>query len=373
MLRLILLGGFLGAGKTTTMLAAAGHLRSQGRQVAVVTNDQGGRLVDTRVAGSQAGAVGEVTGGCFCCRFEDLATTVAELARGGTDTVIAEAVGSCADLQATVVRPLRRLHGEDVDVAPLTTLVEPARLEELADVGAGPGADTRAEEHELAYLFGRQLEEADVIALNKADTRSPRTMAFMADVVRRAYPQATVRTCSARTGEGLPDLIDAWTRRPGTARDLDIDYERYARAEARLGWLNTDLMLRPASSSHDFDPCVWVRAVLAEVSRSAAATGVLVGHVKLAVQGAGRLVRGSLVAAGGQPDVHPAVAGRIPEAAVVLNARLSSSPSDLEALVRRSVALADEQSGTSSLWGELAAFTPAYPRPVHRMPATQTV
>jgi G3E family GTPase len=39
MFRLVLLSGFLGAGKTTTMLAAARLLRERGNRVAVVTND----------------------------------------------------------------------------------------------------------------------------------------------------------------------------------------------------------------------------------------------------------------------------------------------------------------------------------------------
>src|SRR6266545_5220088 len=166
MFRLVLLGGFLGAGKTTTALTAARRLRSSGHRVAIVTNDQGTDLVDTRlVAWHLGGVVGEVTGGCFCCRFEDLADTISEVVRAGrADTVIAEAVGSCADLQATVIRPLRRHYAGEMELAPLTTVVEPARIAAFAEPGADP---------ELGYLFERQLEEADIIALNKIDARRP--------------------------------------------------------------------------------------------------------------------------------------------------------------------------------------------------------
>ena len=53
MIQFIALGGFLGAGKTTTILAAATHLEAQGRTVAVITNDQGTSLADTKLVDAE--------------------------------------------------------------------------------------------------------------------------------------------------------------------------------------------------------------------------------------------------------------------------------------------------------------------------------
>ena len=47
MTRFVALSGFLGAGKTTTLITAAKLLEKTGRQVAVVTNDQGTDLIDS--------------------------------------------------------------------------------------------------------------------------------------------------------------------------------------------------------------------------------------------------------------------------------------------------------------------------------------
>lgn len=119
MITFIPLTGFLGAGKTTTMTATALALQETGRKVAVITNDQGVELVDTKLVRSKLGSVAEVTGGCFCCKFEDLVEAVVALVDSdGVDVVIAEAVGSCTDLQATVVRPLRQYYGDSMVVAP---------------------------------------------------------------------------------------------------------------------------------------------------------------------------------------------------------------------------------------------------------------
>ncbi|MCU1312299.1 MAG: cobalamin synthesis protein, partial [Acidobacteriaceae bacterium] len=69
---IVLVGGFLGAGKTTLILAAARELERLGQRSAVILNDQGSALVDTQLTARHGMHSGEVTGGCFCCKFSDL-------------------------------------------------------------------------------------------------------------------------------------------------------------------------------------------------------------------------------------------------------------------------------------------------------------
>lgn len=103
--RLVLVGGFLGAGKTTLLLRAAELLTARGVRVGLVMNDQGGGLVDTALARAQAAPVVEVAGGCFCCRFPDLVEGLRLLRQTvAPQVILAEPVGSCTDLMATVLR-----------------------------------------------------------------------------------------------------------------------------------------------------------------------------------------------------------------------------------------------------------------------------
>src|SRR5262245_16289093 len=155
--RLILTGGFLGAGKTTLLLRAAQRLAARGERVGLVTNDQGDGLVDTALAAHHAIPVVEVAGGCFCCRFPDLTQALRQLERTvQPDIILAEPVGSCTDLMATVLRPLIAFHANNYVVAPLTVLFDPIRtLDGYAD--------------EISYLYGKQLAEAEVIVVNKAE------------------------------------------------------------------------------------------------------------------------------------------------------------------------------------------------------------
>lgn len=124
--RLVVVGGFLGAGKTALVVAAARQLRQAGGRVALITNDQGSDLVDTQTAAVAGLPVREVTGGCFCCRFSDFVRAAAGLLEFAPDVILAEPVGSCIDLAATVIRPLRALYEEKFDVARFTVLIDPA-------------------------------------------------------------------------------------------------------------------------------------------------------------------------------------------------------------------------------------------------------
>src|SRR5258706_11888746 len=86
------------------------------------------------------------------------------------DVILAEPVGSCTDLVATVVQPLRDLYGQRFEVAPYPVLFKPSHglriLRNEADAGFSPKA---------AYIFRKQLEEADAIVINRVDELDPAT------------------------------------------------------------------------------------------------------------------------------------------------------------------------------------------------------
>ena len=105
---LILVGGFLGAGKTTLILAAARLLADRGLRSAIILNDQGESLVDTELARSSGFDAAEVTGGCFCCRFSELMRIADQLRAHSPDVIFAEPVGSCTDLSATILQPIQQ-------------------------------------------------------------------------------------------------------------------------------------------------------------------------------------------------------------------------------------------------------------------------
>src|SRR3954469_753416 len=136
--RYYMIGGFLGAGETTAVAALAQHLTQRGDRVGLITNDQGSELGDTALLRPRGFLTEEIPGGCFCCRFNSLVDAARKLTQATKpDAFVAEPVGSCTDLIATVSYPLRRIYGEQFELAPLSVLVDPIRAEQIFGMREG--------------------------------------------------------------------------------------------------------------------------------------------------------------------------------------------------------------------------------------------
>src|ERR1700680_314240 len=181
----IMVGGFLGAGKTTAMLRLPEHLTTPGRRGGVITNDQRHGLVDTSIVEAKGYPVQEITGGCFCCRFNSLTDAADRLTRDARpDVFLAEPVGSCTDLKATVQYPLRRLYGDDYRVAPLSVLVDPMRASRVLGLESG-----RSFSSKVLYVYEKQLEEADLLVINKSDLLDAARREALQRAVSSRFPQ----------------------------------------------------------------------------------------------------------------------------------------------------------------------------------------
>src|SRR5205085_4706486 len=170
----------------------------KGTRVGLITNDQSFGLVDTALLTSQGLPVEEITGGCFCCRFQSLMDAAGKLTEAATpDVFIAEPVGSCTDLRAAVSYPLRRIYGDDYELAPLSVLVDPIRAARILGLQSG-----KAFSEKILYVYDKQLEEADIVVINKTDLIDAASLEPLPAALAAKYPKAQIVALSARTGDG---------------------------------------------------------------------------------------------------------------------------------------------------------------------------
>jgi len=358
-IQLILVGGFLGAGKTTLLAQAATRLAARGRRVGLITNDQAADLVDTSILEGRGFAVQEIAGGCFCCRFGNLVESAEEVIRRvDPHTIIGEPVGSCTDLSATVLQPLKKLHGDRFRVAPFTVLADPDRLAQVL----GPPEESPLHES-VIYILRKQLEEADLLVINKADRLTRARRRDLEEAARAAFPGRPVLAISALTGEGVDDWLDRLdTGRPAGRYVPEVDYDTYAEGEARLGWLNARARL------HATRPVDWPRAceALLEAVRSRlAGESAEAAHIKLFLAGGGGSVVANLTSTADRPAARGKVPGDCREADLVINARADEAPEALRRIVEESVA-AMARAGIEATIESVSSFRPARPTPVHR-------
>jgi hypothetical protein len=229
-------------------------------------------------------------------------------------------------------------------LTPFTVVVDPQRAADLLGAEADP---------DLSFLFRKQIEEADIVCFSKADLHPD-------------YPQLSgraIRQVSAATGQG----VDAWLGEVLSGalinnRDiLEIDYARYAQAEAALAWLNLRLILKPYSPT---TAAMTVGPFLDSLDSRLTAESISIVHLKMIVRSPGGFLKVATCANGEEPQVEGVlVDSTSSKLDVLLNLRARGSAAQVKEAVEGELSLLS--GAIEDL--NLDCFTPAAPKPERRI------
>jgi len=363
--RLIVLGGFLGAGKTTTIARLARTYQERGLRVVIVTNDQATDLVDTLSLRAQGFDVAEVAGACFCCRFDDLINVIGALGKEQRpDVILAEPVGSCTDLVATVIQPLRQLYGDQFEVGAYGVILKPKHGRRILAREPQGGFSPKA-----AYIFEKQLEEADFIIVNRIDELTPAETQELVTLVQKQYQHAPLLSISARTGEGCDALLELLDQEGEFGRRiLDLDYDVYAEGEAELGWLNTRMTF---TSEQPFSLDDLLVDIIRRARTSLSELPAETAHLKTIGMWDGQHGVANLIS--GDSDVELSLASDCHTcfARVIVNARVAVDPDVLGEHMQTAVDQASRQVQAVVRSESAQQFRPGRPQPTHRLRTAQ--
>jgi G3E family GTPase len=343
--KLIFVGGFLGSGKTTALAGIAKRLLGLGKRVGIVTNDQSDNLADTVIVREMLGELGvpieEVVAGCFCCKFEELIDNIEKILVYKPDVLLGEPVGSCTDFVAAVANPIKIHYHEAFRFAPFSTMVDPDRVRELL----------------LA-------ETESNLVLNKIDLVAESETERLVSALTEKYPEKEILTISALDGAGIDKWLEVLlSGRPGANTVLSqIDYDRYARAEAVLGWLNAAIRI---SSDHLFAADKFVMDLFIELREAFKQQKGEIGHLKSVFTSGGKSFWVNLTNLSSDPMASGEPLAMPNKGTLILNARVQLDPDSLEKIVRDVLATVAERFAVQTAIDDLQCFSPAYPNPPH--------
>lgn len=362
--RYVMLGGFLGAGKTTAMLAFARLLRDRGLRVGAITNDQSVGLVDTQVLQAGGHQTEEISGGCFCCKFDSLLDAAQRLtAENQPDVLLAEPVGSCTDLRATVSEPLRKIYGDRVVVAPLSVVVDPIRAARVLGL-----RDEKQFSSKVVYIYERQLEEADLIVVNKIDLLSPEERQALREALQKRWPQKLVLEVGLRSGIGVEAWLEQVLTQEMVSRPaMEVNYDEYADGEALLGWLNLAGKLKGA----EFDGNQWLLAAATELQSilQQSAVDCEIAHLKMTLlpHPGNDLGVVNLVRRNAPPELSYRLAEELEFGELTVNLRAEADPDWLREVALDVLGRVAGKHGLAWSIDQIQAFRPGRPVPVHRL------
>lgn len=211
---ILLVTGFLGAGKTTVVNHLLAH--AEGRRIAAVVNDFGAINIDAELIAGASDGVVSLANGCICCSLEgDLLRTLSALLRRDPrpDHIVIETSGVAdpADIVRNLMDPVI------LREAPLETVL--CVMDATAPSGALDDALQRS-----------QLRVADIVALSKLDLAEEGAGARMREAIRAQRVPAVV--VDANRGEIpsallFPAHVDRtpMPRAPGPKRPAEERFE----------------------------------------------------------------------------------------------------------------------------------------------------
>ena len=355
---LMFIGGFLGAGKTTAIRALGKILIRRGLTTAAITNDQADGLVDTTFLADNGFSTQEVAGSCFCCNFDGLLKAITKnIESAYPDIILAEPVGSCTDIVATVIRPMRDKMKNKVNTLAFSVLVEPQRWVELVD-------NYDDEISSVKFLFDKQLEEADFIVITKSDTLTMDELNKLLKEVRSKYPGTEVLSISAKEGIGLEKWVDLiQVTPPGEKWLKEIDYDEYAKAEADMGWLNAQLFVK---FPEPVDGNAFSIRVADNIRSLVVDRSGHIGNLKILVVGRNESVKCGTSHVESKPQLENRFAGSIGNVNVTINVRATLSPDDLYSILSGTVDYIKKRDQAEASILYLNTFRPAPPNPTYR-------
>jgi len=353
---MVFIGGFLGAGKTTLAYHLARALNKQDLAVSVVMNDLGNVLVDTQFMKNAGMDAREVTGSCFCVRFDEFLKDARSLVgMRRQDVIIAEPIGVSTSVLASVITPLRSQYDDEFSVAPLMVVIDSHNfLSEMAS--AGPDW---AKTH---LIFMQQLREAEVLVLSKQDLLRPGEDAMVRKYAKELAPDAEMIEFSARDLKNLGKLVEIVRSDRTTTREAPkVDPRTFAGEKAALGWYSASM--RISTDGERLDIYDLMTSIMKGLSREFEPSAI--AHIKVLISSPKASAKMSLVQESMQVDGVKGGRFVSGEAELVLNARAVASPEKLRGGIEKVLDSELARSKVAVLHKETACFVPRAEIPKH--------
>ena len=318
--------GFLGSGKTTTMMALTKYHTAHHGKAAMISNDlgHGVSLADDRFARLSGCNASQITDDCICYVNDKLADRLNGYYDEGCELVMSDIPGFGVGALEHVYHGLAEKFPGQFELAPFTVLVEPKTVELLR---SGQGGDQE-------YLYNTQLVEADLIVLNKCDLLDDAQREADICWLRENYPEAMVIAISARKEEGLEELSRALTQGQASMRRPDIGYggEAFRHAMGKIS--EYYIQYRAVVCCSDFDGNAYLLDMARAVRDGIGQAGQLIPHLKLlAWEPEGDFGKADLIGTEREIEVTRRFERPCADIAVILNASAACPADQLEEIL----------------------------------------
>jgi G3E family GTPase len=209
-MKIHLVGGFSGSGKSTAIANTCKVLADRNISASVIKDDGADYVVDTRPAQKFGVPFAKVTGGCFCCNYNQLDFQIDQLKKESNPAVIfAEYSGSCTNLIASLLKPLIASQKKEIELANFSTFVDAQLLLKYLEGAEMPLSV------ENKIIWGKHLLEAEILIVNKIDLLSESELETLRLLTQGALSSKQVLFQNSHDAESVNNWIETVGRSKG--------------------------------------------------------------------------------------------------------------------------------------------------------------
>lgn len=219
---------------------------------------------------------------------------------------------------------------------------------------------------DVVYIYDKQIEEAGLLILNKADMLPHAEAANTLDIARLAYPDKIIRLQNSRNEADVAQWVGLLESSANLLPDasVEMDYQKYGAGENELAWLDEAFSISSRHENLQHVAKHLIRAIQVALQHRR----LPIGHVKFLLEAIGTSVKISLPMqneADWESEV-PHLPGNILN--VLINARVQTEAQTLSELVSAAIHGVAEREGIQITEQDVSASHPGFPQPTHRMP-----
>jgi G3E family GTPase len=287
-MKIIIIGGFLGSGKTTAIQKISRQLSDAGKRTAIIVNEIGEVGLDGETLKSPGIMTQELTSGCICCTLkismQYTLQTIEEDFR--PDVVIIEPTGIAFPGQ--IKEEIEVMGLTELSFAPVVTLVDPGRF----------GTEAK----EIPRFIETQVKEAEILGINKVDIVPAETVVATEQMLAVLNPEARILKFSAKLGdEQFEDLLLHLTL-PGIEKPF---HEKKNSVElSEVSAYSILYTLEPCSPCPEKGRAIIEESLQTIKDRIKEINPYFVGHIKLSIELTDSMIKGSVTSSEEVPQVE---------------------------------------------------------------------
>jgi hypothetical protein len=216
---------------------------------------------------------------------------------------------------------------------------------------------------DIIYIFGKQIEESDLLIVNKIDLVPESDLHELKKLIDSKLKNKIIIVQNSLNPQNIDNWLNSLENLPPRKRDsLEIDYQSYGKGEADLAWLDEEINFSSSKSEAGISAVNFIENVISDITLKK----IPVGHLKFLLVNGDEIQKISFTSIIDEEWKKKLLSVSSNFIKLMVNARIETSPEIAREIIRNSIAAVSDHRVIVSESNEVA-FQPGFPTPTHRI------